>query len=131
MISSTIFLTHNNTFSIEFLRDDAVIDFVATGVTRIVGVCPSLTIDSEIDVAAFDYITYGTLGIIEFHLADLDLGIGKHKFDAIVFDTLHPAGEVWEDAFTVTVKAATITNIPCTECLNFSLEGSSGYLSII
>jgi hypothetical protein len=106
MISVKVFLTHDNVFKLEVSKGGTAVDLTAAGVTRVVVTSPSAEIDSDVNASAFDFATEGDEGIIEFDFADLALGIGKQLCDLTIYDAAHAAGQVWEDAFEMTVKAA-------------------------
>jgi len=107
-ISVVVFLTHDNTFTLEVSRGGVAVDLNAAGVTRVVVSIPSMDIDSAVDSAAFDYVTNGATGLIEFDFADLSIPVDKHECDLIIYDVLHPDGQVWENAFELNVKASRV-----------------------
>ena len=105
MISVETFLTHDNIFSLQVLKNGVAVDLVATAVSRVVVNSGRNQIDSAVDSAAFDYTSDGARGIIHFDFTDLTgLSTGKHLCTLTVFDALHPHGQVWADVFELTVN---------------------------
>ena len=109
MITVIVYKTHDNTFSIEVSENGTPVNLITTGVDRVVVTSASEQVDSDVDASAFDYTTLGATGIIEFDFADVsDLDIGSHQCQLTIYDTAHPNGQVWDDIFAMSVRAAVV-----------------------
>jgi len=115
------FINHDNPFSLLLEKevDDVTtpVNFISTGVSRMVIVYGSGQIDSDIEGEGsginnvFDWTTNGTNGIVTFNLGTLTVPVstGTYTCDLVVYDPTYDDGQVWEKAFKLYVKPQKVT----------------------
>ena len=114
-ISVSVYRTHNNVFGLEVLQKlpgatvATPVDLDAAGVTRVVLDSRVNQIDSAESPAAFDFVTQGAVGIITFNFGQLPINVGKSSFTLIIYDVLHPNGQVWDDVVEIDVEPTGVT----------------------
>jgi hypothetical protein len=112
MFDVGVYLGHDNPFSLTVKRGGTAVDLVATSVTRMVikyGNTASEIIDSDVAGEGagqpFDWATSGASGICEYDLGGQSIPVGTHECSLIIYDTLHPSGQVWDGLFRMVVKS--------------------------
>ena len=104
MIEVKVFQTHDNTFSLQIATNNAPIDLIATGVTRmVVKIGTSNQVDSNVNPEAIDWITGGSEGDVEFIFASLGLPLGIHRSQLVIYDGAHPLGQVIGNMFQIEI----------------------------
>lgn len=110
VITETYFLGHDNTFKLTLSKGGVVVPLVSSNVTRvIVRYGPGATdfVDSDDEPSAFDWATNGENGEIEFDFGELTspIPVGVYTCTLVVYDPLHPEGQVWFKLFNMDVRA--------------------------
>ena len=122
-VKITQFLTHDNPFKLLFEYEDpdtgykTPVDFISTGVTRMVIVLTGMEIDSDVEGQGsgsnnvFDWTTEGANGIVGFNLGNLTTQIpeGSYSCNVVVYDPVHDDGQVWYRAFKLSVRPQQVT----------------------
>lgn len=104
MIEVKVFQAHDNTFSLLIAANRVPVDLIATGVSRmVVKVGTSNQVDSDVNPEAIDWATNGTSGEVEFIFASLDLPLGEHRCQLVVYDGLHTLGQIIGDKFQIEI----------------------------
>ena len=112
MIEVKVFQSHDNTFSLQITSQGTPVNLINTGVSRVVvKVGSSNQVDSDINPEAIDWITNGTDGKIEFIFSLLDLPIGIHSSQLVVYDGSHILGQVIGDKFQIDISEQVVLEI--------------------
>lgn len=114
-ISVQVYLTHDNPFSFIIRRGSSAVNLVTSNVTRMViryGDGASDYIDSDVTGQGagqpFDWTTDGESGIVKFDFGDQSISPGNYNCYLVIYDVLHPDGQVWPKHFELSVKEAVI-----------------------